>query len=48
MDRDDVHQALTGAAQAAGVDPNEAKAQSTIRRGIEAGSRVPRRIGAPT
>lgn len=45
--RDDVHQALTEAAQAAGIDPNEAKAQSTIRRGIDAGSRVPRRIGAP-
>lgn len=46
--RDDVHQALTEAAQAAGVDPNEAKAQSTIRRAIEAGSRVPRRTGAST
>ncbi|MFE9250928.1 bifunctional DNA primase/polymerase [Streptomyces sp. NPDC007088] len=48
VDRDDVHQALTEAAQAAGVDPHEAKAQSTIRRGLDAGSRVPRRIGAPT
>ncbi|MYS33418.1 bifunctional DNA primase/polymerase-like protein [Streptomyces sp. KhCrAH-43] len=48
VDRDDVHRALTEAAQAAGVDPDEAKAQSTIRRALEAGSRVPRRIGAPT
>lgn len=48
VDRDDVHQALTDAAQAAGVDPHEAKAQSTIRRALDAGSRVPRRIGAPT
>ncbi|MCX4681331.1 hypothetical protein OG413_45315 [Streptomyces sp. NBC_01433] len=48
MNRDDVHQALTEAAQAAGVDPSETKAQSTIRRALEAGSRVPRRIGAPT
>jgi hypothetical protein len=48
VDRDDVHQALTEAAQSAGVDPHEAKAQSTIRRALEAGSRVPRRIGAAT
>ncbi|MFJ5817353.1 bifunctional DNA primase/polymerase [Streptomyces sp. NPDC093108] len=48
VDRDDVRQALTEAAQSAGVDPHEAKAQSTIRRALEAGSRVPRRIGAPT
>ncbi|MGC5266687.1 bifunctional DNA primase/polymerase [Streptomyces cyaneofuscatus] len=48
VDRDDVHQALTEAAQSAGIDPHEAKAQSTIRRALEAGSRVPRRIGAPT
>ncbi|MCZ1011950.1 bifunctional DNA primase/polymerase [Streptomyces lydicus] len=46
VDRDEAHRALTEAAQAAGVDPHEAKAQSTIRRGLEAGSRVPRRIGA--
>lgn len=48
VDRNDVHQALTEAAQSAGVDPHEAKAQSTIRRALEAGSRVPRRIGAAT
>ncbi|MFI5867107.1 bifunctional DNA primase/polymerase [Streptomyces sp. NPDC051546] len=48
LDRADVHQALTEAARAAGVDPDEAKAQSTITRALEAGSRVPRRIGAAT
>ncbi|WP_326581602.1 bifunctional DNA primase/polymerase (plasmid) [Actinacidiphila glaucinigra] len=46
LDRAEVHQALTDAAQAAGIDPAERKAQDTIRRGIEAGSRRPRQIGA--
>ncbi|WP_331725922.1 bifunctional DNA primase/polymerase [Streptomyces sp. NBC_00470] len=48
VDRTDAHQALTEAAQAAGIDPNEAKAQSTIRRALDAGTRAPRRIGATT
>lgn len=46
LDRAEVHQALTDAAQLAGVDPAERKAQDTIRRGIEAGTRRPRQIGA--
>jgi hypothetical protein len=46
LDRDAVHAAITDAAAAAGVDPSERKAQDTIRRGIEAGMRHPRVIGA--
>lgn len=45
LDRDAVHDAITQAAAAAGVDPHEPKAQDTIRRGIEAGMRRPRVIG---
>lgn len=44
LERDAVHQAITEAAASAGVDPSERKAQDTIRRGIEAGMRHPRRI----
>lgn len=44
LNRDQVHAALTDAAERAGVSPNEAKAQDTIRRGIDAGSRSPRSI----
>jgi hypothetical protein len=47
LDRDEVHQALTEAAQQAGVDPGERKAQDTIRRALEAGAQRPRQIGAP-
>lgn len=46
LDSGAVHQALTDAAAAAGVDPGESKAQSTISRSIEAGASKPRRIGA--
>lgn len=45
LNRDAVHDAITQAAAAAGVDPQERKAQDTIRRGIEAGMRRPRVIG---
>jgi hypothetical protein len=41
-----VHDAITEAAARRGVDPSERKAQDTIRRGIEAGMRHPREIGA--
>jgi hypothetical protein len=41
-----VHDAITEAAAHAGVNPDERKAQDTIRRGIEAGMRQPRQIGA--
>lgn len=44
LDRGRVHEALTDAAERAGVPRNEAKAQDTIRRGIDAGSRSPRTI----
>ena len=44
LDRDDIHQALTDAAEHAGISPHENKAQSTIRRGIAAGSHKPRTI----
>lgn len=44
LDRDAVHQALTEAAERAGIEPTEAKAQNTIRRSIDAGSRHPRSI----
>lgn len=43
---DAVHEAITEAARQAGVDPAERKAQDTIRRGIDAGMRNPRQIGA--
>lgn len=44
LDRDDVHQALTDAAEQAGISPAERKAQDTIRRGLAAGARQPRTI----
>jgi hypothetical protein len=44
LERDAVHQALTEAAEAAGVPAGERKAQDTIRRCIEAGTRSPRQI----
>ena len=44
LERHAVHAALTEAAVAAGVPANEPKAQNTIRRGIEAGSRSPREV----
>lgn len=44
LDAGAVHQAITSAAEAAGVSPHEPKAQDTIRRGIDAGSRSPRTI----
>jgi hypothetical protein len=44
LDRGRVHNALTDAAERAGVPRNEAKAQDTIRRGLDAGSRSPRTI----
>ncbi|MFJ8982421.1 bifunctional DNA primase/polymerase [Streptomyces sp. NPDC102282] len=47
LDRDEVHQALTDAARSAGIDPHEAKAQDTIRRAIEAGSKAPRHRREP-
>lgn len=46
LSREAVHEALTQAAAAAGVDPAERKAQDTIRRGLDAGERSPRRIEA--
>ncbi|MEO3976767.1 bifunctional DNA primase/polymerase [Streptomyces sp. CAU 1734] len=47
LDLDEVHQALTEAAALAGVDPGEAKAQSTIRRALQAGTRSPRTVPSP-
>lgn len=44
IDRDGAHQALTDAAEHAGISPNERKAQDTIRRGLAAGSHKPRTI----
>ncbi|MFF2374956.1 bifunctional DNA primase/polymerase [Streptomyces xiamenensis] len=44
---DDVHQALTDAAAQAGVDPGETKAQSTLRRALQAGMRSPRTAPSP-
>ncbi|MEU6406190.1 bifunctional DNA primase/polymerase [Streptomyces sp. NPDC046985] len=44
LDLDAVHQALTDAAAQAGVDPGEAKAQSTLRRALQAGMRSPRTV----
>jgi len=44
LDCDDVHQALTDAAEQAGISPAERKAQDTIRRGLAAGARQPRTI----
>lgn len=46
LERDAVHQAITDAAASAGVDPGESKAQSTIRRALEAGMQKPRRMEA--
>ncbi|MFD8882177.1 bifunctional DNA primase/polymerase [Streptomyces erythrochromogenes] len=47
LEHDEVHQALTDAAEQAGVDPGEAKAQSTLRRALQAGIRSPRTIPSP-
>ncbi|MGQ4402187.1 bifunctional DNA primase/polymerase [Streptomyces hayashii] len=47
LEHDQVHQALTDAAAQAGVDPGEAKAQSTLRRALQAGMRSPRTIPSP-
>ncbi|TLQ39254.1 bifunctional DNA primase/polymerase [Streptomyces marianii] len=44
LEFDEVHQALTEAAALAGVDPGEAKAQSTLHRALKAGMRSPRTI----
>jgi len=44
LDRQRVHDALTDAAAEAHISPHEAKAQDTIRRGLDAGSRSPRMI----
>jgi hypothetical protein len=46
IDLDAAHDAVTAAAAAAGVSPDERKAQSTIRDGLNAGMRSPRKIGA--
>lgn len=42
----DAHDAITAAAAAAGISPDERKAQNTIRNGLAAGARNPRTIGA--
>lgn len=42
----DAHDAITAAAAAAGISPDERKAQSTIRNGLNTGARNPRTIGA--
>ncbi|WP_405750042.1 bifunctional DNA primase/polymerase [Streptomyces sp. NBC_00012] len=42
----EAQEAITAAAAAAGISPDERKAQSTIRHGLTAGSRNPRTIGA--
>jgi hypothetical protein len=49
LDQHEVHEALTDAAEHAGISPAERKAQDTIRRGLSAGSHHPRTIptGAP-
>lgn len=44
LELDEVHQGLTNAAAQAGVDPGEAKAQSTLRRALQAGMRSPRTV----
>jgi putative DNA primase/helicase len=40
----EAHEAITQAAEAAGISPSEGKAQDTIRRGLAAGSHQPRTI----
>ncbi|MET7606271.1 bifunctional DNA primase/polymerase [Streptomyces avermitilis] len=40
LEHDQVHEALTDAAAQAGIDPGEAKAQSTLRRALQAGMRA--------
>ncbi|MFJ5850869.1 hypothetical protein [Streptomyces sp. NPDC092903] len=47
LQHDEVHHALTDAAELAGIDPGEAKAQSTLRRALQAGIRSPRTIPSP-
>lgn len=44
LDRDATHDAVTQAAEQAGIEPTEGKAQNTIRRCLEAGARHPRTI----
>lgn len=44
LDLHGVHQALTAAAEHAGISPAEGKAQDTIRRGLAAGAHQPRTI----
>jgi hypothetical protein len=44
VDGDLIHQDITDAAEKAGIDPSEPKAQNTIRRALDAGSRHPRTI----
>ncbi|MFF8919091.1 hypothetical protein ACF08M_38800, partial [Streptomyces sp. NPDC015032] len=41
----EAHEAITEAAVAAGISPDERKAQNTIRNGLTAGARNPRTIG---
>ncbi|WP_051708945.1 bifunctional DNA primase/polymerase [Streptomyces sp. NRRL S-350] len=47
LEFDEVHRVLTEAAELAGVDPREAKAQSTLRRALQAGMCSPRTIPSP-
>jgi hypothetical protein len=47
LEHDEVHQALTDAAAQAGVAPGEVKAQSTLRRALQAGMRSPRTVPSP-
>lgn len=42
----EAHDAITAAAVAAGISPDERKAQNTIRNGLTSGARQPRTIGA--
>lgn len=42
----DAREAITAAATAAGISPDERKAQNTIRSGLNSGARNPRTIGA--
>lgn len=44
IDQHEAHEAITQAAEHAGISPNERKAQDTIRRGLAAGTHQPRTI----
>ena len=46
IDESDAREAITAAASAAGISPDERKAQNTIRDGLNSGARNPRTIGA--